>query len=444
MTPSLPCATIVDADGRRDVAVPRGTTVAGLMAMLRLDPEGALRLTGPDGRPLDPGAAIGADLPSGVVLALSDAPRTDTAGRPLPGSRTREPLSPALLGLLALSAIAILEAGALLAPLLGLVAAPTWARLAGPIAALGCGLVLVDRRARRSTPLLVVLSLLFGLAGLALVPLEAPSALPLAAVAVAWTALVGSLAAGLLLESPRCRAIAAAWTVVALGASLAVFTGARAALLAPLVLAAAVGLITASPSIAMRIPENQLLDLPAVATSAAGLRTPEPAAPSEITMPRIARTLSEARSRADVLVLACAGLLLAAAPVVYARIGLSDWEGRAALVLAICAPLVLLVDARARRERLGRALPRVLAAVLVVLALLSAPSLRALGPLVVAALLLVAGLGVALAGVASASSHGSALLGRIADVSRTLGLVLLVPAAVLASGLFDLARQAAS
>ena len=37
MAVPLACATVLGTTGRRDVSVPSGTTVAGLMAMLRID-----------------------------------------------------------------------------------------------------------------------------------------------------------------------------------------------------------------------------------------------------------------------------------------------------------------------------------------------------------------------------------------------------------------------
>ena len=51
MAARLACATILDAEGRRDIAVPVGTTIAGLTAMLEIDlSDGLLRLTHTKGK----------------------------------------------------------------------------------------------------------------------------------------------------------------------------------------------------------------------------------------------------------------------------------------------------------------------------------------------------------------------------------------------------------
>ena len=74
MAARLACATILDAEGRRDIAVPVGTTIAGLTAMLEIDlSDGLLRLTHADGRPADGAGVIGTDVPSGAVLAVNSA-----------------------------------------------------------------------------------------------------------------------------------------------------------------------------------------------------------------------------------------------------------------------------------------------------------------------------------------------------------------------------------
>ena len=65
-------ATVARGQERRDIAVPPGTTVAGLLAMLHLDTTGEVVVARADGRPVALSASIGGDLPSGVLLALTD------------------------------------------------------------------------------------------------------------------------------------------------------------------------------------------------------------------------------------------------------------------------------------------------------------------------------------------------------------------------------------
>lgn len=447
MSQMLSSATLVDSEGRRDLAVPRGTTVVGLLAMLRIDPaRDGVSLTGADGRPLDPGAAIGADLPAGSVLALTPT-RASASFTGEADAENAASLPPVLLSTLALLVIGLIAAFLLLAPASGFLAIPEWARLLGAGAVIIVSAIPLSLRpARRSTVFLILLSLLFGVAGLAFVPAPIDSRIGsyAAPVAMSWTALVGASAAGALLHSTRCRTIAAAWACLAIATTLLAFFGVQPKPVAPLILAAGVTLFTVAPSISVRIPETQLLDLPRVTTAAAGLRSPEPPPPSTITRRRVLRTLDDSRIRADVLILIASALILASAPPVFAGIGTHTWHERAALVIAVCTPVLLLVDGRDRRGRLAHALPRILAGILVVLAVISSPVLGILRPTGGAVALLLIALGVAVIGVLRASASASPLLGRAADIVRTLAHALLIPCAVFASGIADVLRQVAS
>lgn len=446
MAQTLPCTTVIDADGSHDFAVPKGTTVSGLMAMLHIDPTSrALELTGPDGRRIDLGAAIGADVPSGTVLAvadnrrLADSPRdriSEDGGVGLPGD---------FIAVLALFPIALIEIGALILPLLGMYGAPSWARIGAIlVCAVSCAALVRDQRMRSRTWTLLTISLLFGLTGIALVPSGPTPPAQIAPVVVAWTALIGAFSASAVFQSARCRMIVLAWAAIAVLTTIGAFFGFAPTSIAPIILAVCVVLITAAPALSLRIPEHQLLDLPAVATSPSSLRAPEPSAPSKITMGRITRSLADARARADVLLLACAALALAAAPPAYSHLDASTLQGRSCAVLAVCAPIILISGGRAQREKLGRILPRLLALGLVIAAFVSRPSLDLLGPVTIAVIFTALALAVGVLGVILTSKNDSALIGRGVDILRALALTLLLPAAVLASGFFDLLRQAAS
>ena len=58
--------TVVDSSQREDYVIPVGTTIAGLLALIEVDlTKLSARLTLGGGRPVDVGAVIGRDIPSG-------------------------------------------------------------------------------------------------------------------------------------------------------------------------------------------------------------------------------------------------------------------------------------------------------------------------------------------------------------------------------------------
>ena len=72
MTQKQAAVTVTDASGVKDLVVPLGTTVTGLLSMLDIDSsDPSLQITGADGRPLNLGAVLGTDLPQGVLISIT-------------------------------------------------------------------------------------------------------------------------------------------------------------------------------------------------------------------------------------------------------------------------------------------------------------------------------------------------------------------------------------
>ena len=112
--------------------------------------------------------------------------------------------------------------------------------------------------------------------------------------------------------------------------------------------------------------------------------------------------------------------------------------------MKISAFLSLALAPRTRRDRPGRILPRVAALVIVAATLSAFGVSQPLGSQVTALLVILAAASLSIITTSFAKGTGSALLGRAGDITQTFSLVLLLPAAAYAAGLFDLVRQIAS
>ena len=120
MAVPLACATVLGTTGRRDVSVPSGTTVAGLMAMLRIDLTDGVVLTRSDGVPADPGSVIGADLPSGVVLSVNDSRESSPSAQRSAARQSRDAwFRPVLVLTVLLSLLGLAEVLTVVMPLRG-------------------------------------------------------------------------------------------------------------------------------------------------------------------------------------------------------------------------------------------------------------------------------------------------------------------------------------
>ena len=232
--------------------------------------------------------------------------------------------------------------------------------------------------------------------------------------------------------------------MVSLLTSLIIMWDIPVIMVASLVMAVATIAVSTIPTFAFRIPETQLLDLPTVTTSAPTVRAPQVAPPSPITVGRVRRSISEATARDQLLLIVCCGAVGLTAFPASRTMGADQWAGIIGTVMMVTAFLSMALVPRARRDRLGRILPRVSALVIAIAALTTPSTSQALGPQITALVLTVTAATLSIATTALARARPSALIGRMADITQTFSVFLLLPTAVYAAGLFDLVRQMAS
>jgi len=404
-------ATVARGQERRDIAVPPGTTVAGLLAMLHLDTTGEVVVARADGRPVALSASIGGDLPSGVLLALTD-PDAVVAARARADAGRGAGFAAPLASIVTLMFALAVEVGVLVIPLARPTAGiPDGARWLGAVVSAGVVLALALR-----TRLVTTVGGALAVPGLLGAPASALAdpASPTATTVALGLALVGATLAGF-----------AIWLVRVL-------------------LGLGVGAVLLAPRHALPVPESQLLDLPLLTTSAPAVRAAEVASPSRVTRRRMGHTLGWARAVTETTTVAGSVLAAASGFVMALRVDLGTLSGKTGLASLAAAVLALALLPRGQRSRVVRTLPRVAATGLAAgaAAALVGRGLVA-GTEVVAALV---GLALVLVwgAVLATREPRSALLGRLADLVQGLALVLVVPTAFVASGLFDLVRQVAS
>lgn len=428
-----------------DVSVPEGTTVGSVIGRLGLAPtSGRFQVTLVDGRRVAPGDRVGQDLASGALLHVG---ATDHDAAAATGAGTREERSwvrPAIAWTLLLGLVCVAEVTLLLAPALGWWPIPAAARVTTAVA-LGVLLAaaLVPRPLRRSPWGLFAATGLLGGCGSVVTPLLDDPTPAMVVAVIAWAGLVCCLGVRTLDGSHIASFVSVLWLVAALTLTVVALADPGMATLGALLLAVATLGVAIVPNLSFRMPERQLLHLPAVTTSAT-VRAPEVLPPSRITGPRIRRSLTEADDRSNMLLLVLCFTAGVAAFPTSRLLAPGSSTGWAALVLLTCAGLSLFLLPRGRRDPWSRILPR-LAAVAVLVAALTSPSAgAALGPLGTAGLLVAGAFAVTMTTVLLSRARESALLGHVGDVTGRLSLHLLLPAAVLASHLFDMLWQVLS
>ena len=448
MATQLASTTILHGASKQDIAVPVGTTVARVMSMLRIDadPE-TLCLTHPDGTPVDLDLALGSDLTSGTVLTLTGPAESERVAHQVAVRASSPWFRPTLVLSLFLTLVTGIETACLAGPVLGWWPVSDVLRGSAAVACtVALGWSLKWRRMRCTAPGLLVATALIGVCGTALLPTDVGSLPRLALAATAWTALVAALVVWLVdNRSALSSTMAALWGLAGVLTCLFAVTDAPVTAISALVLAVATMTVTVIPTFAFRIPETQLLDLPTVTTSAPTVRTPEVAAPAPITANRVLRSIREGNARGQLLLIACCGTAgICAFPAAGLMRSDQPATGIAGGVMMLSAFLALALAPRARRDRPGRILPRI-AALAIVAATLSAFGLsQPLGSQVMALLMIIAAASLSIITTSFAKGTESARLGRAGDITQTLSLILLPPAAAYAAGLFDLVRQIAS
>jgi len=463
VTQKQAAVTVTDASGVKDLVVPLGTTVTGLLSMLDIDSsDPSLQITGADGRPLNLGAVLGTDLPQGVLISItSGRERQRQEKRAI--ERASDPwfrpsLALSICALLAFAMDAVLIFCTLFAQLLTIIAGvPWWAPLTIGVLSLAlCLVVLYQKHVHSNAGLLSGWTLGAGLSFLGVLPalgsagiyLEASQISTMSQVAALLFPLWGAtgVALGLWLwrPTPLTSAHALSWGVLTASATVLTYLNASLTRVAPFAIACAVCAITASPSLSVRIPATQLLDMPLVTTSAPTVRAPEVPSPSRITGRRVNRTVTDATSRTRLVQYLGLGLIIVAVPVIYSMIGIHSWQQIASLVLVCASVIALVVVPRERRWASSRVVPRVGAVILLATLLISPASRALLGTPIAAAVLVFIGCVSLLWTRLRSGKEQSALIGRFTDIFQALSLTVVFPAAFFAADLFELVRQVAS
>ncbi|MDR1430997.1 MAG: hypothetical protein LBI99_02625 [Propionibacteriaceae bacterium] len=431
-------ATVSWGGERNDVAVPAGTTVAGLLAMLQIDTSaGRLLVTLSDGTAVDPASVIGGDLPLGVLLAVADTKASQEAAQiaKAQSSGLRQAVAAVGTSMFAVTADAVLAAG-----LSGAIALDGLTRYG--LAALSlltvASLVFFAHSILRPWGA-VTLPLLAGATALAFLDPSNPYLWRICAPLVCCAAFCVALAAWLWRRRGANLAAMLFWAALALLSSLAAALGWGIAVMSPVLLALAALAVNVAPEYVLRIPDAQLVDMPLLTTFAPTLRVPAVEHPAQITDARVRRTLNDAQDILDAVIIGSVLLSGAMAPFVAFGAGFSSLEGWAGMATLLCS-LASLCFVNPTTSHLARIAPRIGAAVIcgasVWLVLGSGP----LGFGILVGLAAVC----FLASCVEANENGAARLGMLSDALRGAGMVLVLPAGALAAGFFEIIWRSTS
>lgn len=431
---------------RLDVALDPARTLRELLAAARVAPVPGLLAVDAVGTVLDLDAPVAEQLPDGgSVHVVVPAPR--------PGGRTararaavvaRRPAPQVALLALAAAAAGVLVAVELIDParrgLPGAVAAGVLA-----VAALALALVPV---AAGTAATLVAPALAFAAGVAAVDPAGAPDRrLAVVAGLVAATAVAAAryVTARARRSGEDLATVLLAALVVAAAVSLAVLLAGQPGALAAAVL---LGLVPAGlravPVLSLAVPDEQLVDLAHVARTAPSVRAPRPRGLGRVNERQVLRTVGSAERRTDAGV-----LLLCAVPPLLVPLVLPAARGDAvtgwgAVALVTALVLVLALQPRTARGPVARWAPRASAAlVLLEAALVAGPALGGTAVAAAAACVLLA---LVTAGVGAALGGGwrSVVASRFGDALETLGVLLALPAALVAADLVEILRRVTS
>ena len=449
--------TLVCRGQRRDVAAHSGLSVAELLASQGVGHHRERQVvTTMDGEVVSAEAIVGEEITEGALLMVtSQDARTRSALNSAPSVESVLRSSVGEASVLLLAALCFILGG--MRPLLGQSQLlPLAARVSEAtlmiLLVLGAALRRPESRsALREALLAVILPAAGGVAASLMVPQVSPDIETLTGLALLW----GSAAAALIIwamRKERVVAIAAgAWVSYAsLLTVVFIFQLRWSAVLPPLMAVGGLGGLLVS-RLAVRVQDNQLLDMTRFTSLGRSIRHPVVAPASRASQREVVRSVREVEVLSLAWEIVFAVTILLAAPAVVdigSGTDVSSWN-RFAIVWAARIEFVgvialLLLRPRYSRYRALRIIPRVVALAVIVGAILSV-YLGVYSELVmhgeaVIVMLFVAGVGVSVLG-ALLPLTSSALWGRIADVVQFFAALLTLPAAILAAGLFDTMRQ---
>lgn len=441
-----------------DCAVSQGTPLSEALDSIGIDPSWA-QLCRTSGGPVALVDRVGFEIPAGDVVVLLTSPAGGLSpgvwpfgpgGASGPGPAQDHRVS-AMAALVSSALVVVLTEFFILAgPFLWGWQPSPFVRLAVGSLCVGYALVLgyaAPLWAR--TECVAVASVVFALACLQIVPADNPVGAAVAPIVVAWSGLLYCLSYAVRRIPGVEDAIAvpcAAWACAAAYTTVAVLG--NDLLVRPSFLFIAVGasLAWVSPQLTMRASSFVLIDVREVLTVALPSRKQDPPRPKAMNARSSHEAYTSARVRSHVVIaMACAMCLcggLAAGPF----LDIHTWQGRAAVATVAAGAGALAFSARSRQRSGERVLMVVSSAVLLAVVGTS-PSVTADFPGGAVGLLAACGTALALVfGLRGASGEGasSPFFGRVLDVFQGLTLIVALPSAVYASGLFDAVRQLAA
>lgn len=434
MPDSQTTATLYRGDQVLDITVPARSTVAGVLAQVSTasDPVDAFDELG---RKLAESEVFGATIPAGSTIFLRSRHEATSAERTSAVKAAAQVEQ--RISLAPLAAICILTA---LSPIISLLMASNWPLRFTLAAILAVAAVsLLWRLPTQPIWHGLTAPVVAAASGAVLVPHPAIAAGWSYALAFTWAGVLAAMLVPTLHRHEHYESAIRLWVIPAAGLSIISIVQTNNAIAAPLGVAAAVAMLGLAPSLSVRVPDEQLVDMPAVMSTAPSVHAPETRPPARITPARVRHTLRLASGLYTVAISTACIVLVASAPGVMAVVGQPTIEGWAALALICIAFAHFLLQPRDSRTAFARWTPRLVVVVL----LCGFLAMRPPGDDLV-------WIGGAAAGAAGCCAvgiwirHGmyAPLITRMADVFERVALGLAIPAAIVTSGLFSAVRSA--
>ena len=435
--------TVAHDRGRVDVAVSPDTDVAQLVTMLYPAFHGRATLsTGVDVSPFD---AVGERLPAGsVVVLVDDDSQALAQASEQQHQRQRAAQLSALraIGWATAVLLALLpwvrQAVATSSPPVG---TDAWALVGAALVSALAAAGYVISRAWVKQPVpggqLALAGILAGLATAQLLRQLLGLHIGSSFAVASWLCLLFCIIGWTWRQGPALRVAVGTTAAASVLVTFVIAVPGGTGIVAPLVMAVAAALVVIAPRVAPQVPDEQLADVPLLMTSAPKTWPVVVRSPTRLTGERVRGIVGDAGATwAMVTGGCCAAVVLAAWPVVRAArfAGLVGWAATAVVVAVVA---VLALAPVSSSEWVAKAVPRLAAVfMLVEWAMVGDTWAVSLPAGAVALGLVLLGWGALGVTLASGRVQGAPFLGRLGDVGLALAMLVVVPAAFLASGLF--------
>lgn len=443
--------TLIHEGERLDVAARAGVSVGELIPPPKAHQPSGFLITTADGAAVDAEAAVGTDVLEGAVLVTTPA----RAGLRSHGTTDSdlENVLRSSVGETAVILVAVLcfFLGGL-PPLIGhgrLL--PTALQIAG-----ACLLVVLlvaaafrpsgRRPAVREALGALTVPLAGGAAGALLAPVSSPDSRLLVALLTMWGTGVAALVLWIVRKGVGEAVSAGAWLFLASVGTMVPAAGiSRVPVLVVLVAVGAIGGLLI-PGFAVRVPNQQLLDMTQLRVMGRSVRQPEAPVSQDVSPRLVSQSVDQTAVSSVALEIAFGSLvLLGLLTTIQAAMagGVTGWGARVELV---CVMVLLLLRPRTAHSRVLRLMPRLVVAMAVVLVLVLFWVDGGKGVMtrtwseVVAFIVFLTTAGTFAIGM-FLSTVRSAWWGRLGDIFQALAALGTLPAAVIAAGLIDVMRQ---